>query len=213
MLIARPTMSTSIVDDDTWRLFMAIVNAGRVEASSAPVDELRHLLSQRQEFRETFGAERGDTGLLACLGTQEVPCAFDRGRRDPEPHGTAQHVRDRQQSGGGDLPCRRRDRAQRPQETPGHEPTEPQRKRAHHGQCDARGDEQLSPVDAVLARRDQYAPGGRRQRHGGPVGPPEPHHDGDRQQQGACSEEGGEDHDGEPRSDGARGQVQAHGLA
>ena len=117
------------------------------------------------------------------------------------------------QGGGGDLSCCRRDRPQRPQDPPGHEPTEPQRKRAHHGQCDARRDEQLSPVDAVLARRDQYAPGGRRQRHGGPAGPPEPHHDGDRQQHGACSEEGGEDDDGEPRSDRARGQVESHVLA
>ncbi len=45
------------------------------------------------------------------------------------------------QVGGGDLPGGRRDRAQRPQEPPGHQPTDRERGRGHDRQGDRGGDQ------------------------------------------------------------------------
>ena len=54
------------------------------------------------------------------------------------------------QVGGGDLPGGCRDRAQRPQEPPGHQPTDREREPGHDRQGDRGGDQQLMPVGAVL---------------------------------------------------------------
>ena len=55
------------------------------------------------------------------------------------------------QVGGGDLPGGRRDRAQRPQEPPGHQPTDREQGPGHDCQADPGSDQELMLVGAVLA--------------------------------------------------------------
>ena len=113
------------------------------------------------------------------------------------------------QVGGRDLPGGRRDRAQRPQEPPGHQPTDREREHGHDRQRDPGCDQQLMPVGAVLRDADgwvQQAPGGR-------LGcmftrrSALPHRDGDRQQRGPGREEDRKEQNGETHPDRAPRQA------
>jgi hypothetical protein len=108
--------------------------------------------------------------------------------------------------GGGDLPGSCGDRAQRPQEPPGHQPTECKREPGHDRQGDPGCDQQFTPVGTVLGDTDrwvQQAPSGCARCMSPSTGSAQPHHDGYGQHGGARSEEDRKEENGETHPDGA----------